>query len=430
MAAGEELDRLRSEVARLRDENAALSSRRHRSGWNGRAVASAALTVVAALLLPLAVVAFWGQRTLVDTQRYVDTVAPLAQDPNIRTAVGNVISEQLQAQVDLETRVRDLLPPQASPLAGPIASGVHTFIDRQIQDFLASDAFARLWVQVNTRAQQELLAALRGEPSGSISIQGSQVVLDTGVIADQVRQRLVDRGLTLLANVPVPPQAQRQIVLLDSPQLAELRSAYAVGQPVAQWLIYLVATMFVAAVLLARRRARAVLVVGTVLAAVAVLLRLGLLVGEGSFQSQLVGTPFELSARVFYATLTTYLMLAVRTLFVLGLVLCFAGWFAGRSTSAVTSRRWVATGLSSAGARTAGGRFGRFGQWVATHRTLLRVAVVVVAALVVVAQDSITGALLLWTLAAVLVALALVEFVGGSSTESVPGRTAEDPAEP
>jgi hypothetical protein len=411
----DEIATLRAEVEALRAQNASLATaRKPRLRWNGRAVGSTVLLVVAALLLPFAVVAFWGQRTLVDTQQYVDTVAPLAQDPTIRTAVGDVISTQLHAQVDLQQRVSDLLPEQAKPLAGPIASGVQSFIDQQIQNFLASDAFSQLWVQVNTRAQQSLLAALQGEPSGAISIQGSQVVLDTGVIADQVKQRLVDRGLSVVANVPVPPQAQRQIVLLDSPQLAEVRSAYALAQPVAQWLIYVVAAMFVVAVLLARRRARAVLVVGIVLSAAAVLLRLGLLVGESTFQSQLVGTPFELSATVFYSTLTTYLTLAIRTVFVLGLVLCFAGWFSGGTRSAVASREWLSTGLSGAGARTAGGRFGPAGGWVAAHRALLRVLVVLVAAIVVVAQDRITGGLLVWTLAVVLLALALIEFVGGT----------------
>lgn len=413
----DEVATLQAEIEQLRAENASLSTTRgRRLRWNGRAVGSAALLVIASLLLPLSLVAFWGQRTLVDTEQYVSTVAPLSQDPTIRTAVGNVISQQLHEQVDLQARVSALLPEQAKPLAGPIASGVQSFVDQQIQNFLASDAFSQLWLQLNTRAQQGLLTALQGQPSGAISIQGSQVVLDTGVIADQVKARLVERGLTVLQNVPIPAQAQRQIVLLESDQLAEVRAMYTVAQPVAQWLIYVVAAMFVIAVLLARRRARAVLVVGIVMAAEAVLLRLGLLVGESTFHTQLVGTPFEQAANVFYSTLTTYLALAVRALFVLGLVLCFAGWFAGASRSAVTARQWLSGGLAGAGSRAAGGRFGPVGTWVADHRALLRVIVLVVAAIVVIAQDRVTGGLLVWTLVAVLLALALIEFVGGTAT--------------
>ncbi len=411
----DELDSLRAQVAALRAQNEALRRPDRHGRWNGRAVAATAVMVVAALLLPAAVVAYWGQRTLLDTEQFVSTVAPLSQDPSIRTAVGEVISDQLSARIDLEQRVQDLLPDSAGPLAGPIASGVRSFIDQQIQNFLASDAFSRLWVQVNTRAQQGLVAALEGEPSAAIGIRGSQVVLDTGVIAEQVKQQLVQRGLGVLANVPVPPQAQRQIVLLDAPQLAEIRAAYVVAQPVAQWLVYVVAALFVVAVLLSRRRARAVLTVGAIAIGAAVLLRIALLVGESSFQTHLVGTPFELSARVFYTTLVSYLMLAIRTMFVAGLVLGAVGWLAGESRTAFTVRQRLAAGLSGAGSRTAAGRFGAVGQWVAARRPLLRVLVVVAGALVVVAQERITGAALLWALAAVLVAFAALEFVGGSA---------------
>ncbi len=412
-AAGE-VAALQAEVERLRAQNAELSAGgRTPRRWNGRAVSSVALMVVASLLLPVAVVSFWAQRTLLDTEQYVSTVAPLSQDPTIRVAVGEVISTQLHERVDLQQRVYDLLPDQAKPLAGPIAGGVQSFVDQQIQNFLASDAFSDLWVAINTRTQQSLVSALQGNPTGAITIEGSQVVLDTGVIAEQVKQRLVDRGLTVLQNVPLPPQADRQIVLLDSPQLAELRAAYTVAQPVAHWLIYVVLAMFVGAVLLARRRARAVLVVGAVCTVVAVLLRLGMLVGEGVFTSQLAGTPFELSAAVFYSTLLTYLQITIRAMFVLGLILCFAGWFAGAAPSAVRSREWLSGTLSGAGSRTLGGRLGPVGEWVHRQRVLLRVAVLLVAAVVLLTQDRLTGAVLIWTLVLTLLALAVIEFVGG-----------------
>lgn len=404
---------LQAEVERLRAENAQLAEGSSRRRWNGRAVSSVVLMVVASLLLPVAVVSFWAQRTLLDTEQYVSTVAPLSQDPTIRVAVGNAISTQLHEHVDLQQRVYDLLPDQAKPLAGPIANGVQSFVDQQIQSFLASQAFSDLWEGINRRTQQALVAALEGNPTGAITIEGSQVVLDTGVIAEQVKQRLVDRGLTVLENVPIPPQADRQIVLLDSPQLAQLRAAYTIAQPIANWLIYVVLAMFVVAVLLARRRARAVLVVGAVMTAVAVLLRLGMLIGEGAFESQLVGTPFELSAAVFYSTLLTYLQIAVRAMFVLGLILCFAGWFAGGAPSAVQSRGWLSRTLSGAGARTVGGRLGPVGEWVHDQRMLLRVVVLVVAAAVLLLQDRLTGAVLLWTLVLTLLALAVIEFVGG-----------------
>ena len=55
----------------------------HRWRWTG----AVALLLVAALLTPPALVGFWGRRTVVDAQRYLDTVGPLAQSPQIQAAV-------------------------------------------------------------------------------------------------------------------------------------------------------------------------------------------------------------------------------------------------------------------------------------------------------------------------------------------------------
>ena len=55
--------------------------------------------------------------------------------------------------------------------------------------------------------------------------RGEQVVLDVSVVIDQVKQRLVDRGLTIVQNVPIP-DSDRQIVLLEAPQVKQLRTIY------------------------------------------------------------------------------------------------------------------------------------------------------------------------------------------------------------
>ena len=50
----------------------------------GRGTLSIALMVVTALLAPLTVVAGWARAQIEDTDRYVATVGPLAQDPRSR----------------------------------------------------------------------------------------------------------------------------------------------------------------------------------------------------------------------------------------------------------------------------------------------------------------------------------------------------------
>ena len=108
---------------------------------------------------------------------------------------------------------------------------------------------------MNTRAQQVLVRVLRGEETGAVSVQGDQVVLDVSEVIDQVKQRLVARGLTIVENVPIP-DVDKQIVLLDAPQLKQARTIYAFANPLARWLIVVVAGLYLAALLLSRRRPR------------------------------------------------------------------------------------------------------------------------------------------------------------------------------
>ena len=75
-----------------------------------------------------------------------------------------------------------------------MSGAINGLIDREVRAFVASDAFADIWVRVNTRAQQTLVRVLEGDEGGAVSVQGDQVVLDVSEVIDQVQQRLVARG--------------------------------------------------------------------------------------------------------------------------------------------------------------------------------------------------------------------------------------------
>jgi hypothetical protein len=129
---------------------------------------------------------------------------------------------------------------------------------------VASDTFADIWVRANTKAQQALMRLLQGDNSGAVTLQGDQVVLDVSDVIDQVKARLVARGLTIVEKVPLPT-VDKQIVLLDAPQLKQARTIYAFANPLARWLIVVVAALYLAALWLSRRRPRMTVVIGVVL---------------------------------------------------------------------------------------------------------------------------------------------------------------------
>ncbi|HEY9265952.1 MAG TPA: hypothetical protein VIQ11_15250, partial [Mycobacterium sp.] len=50
----------------------------------GRSIAAVICLVLAGLLTTPAAVAYWGQRTLNDAERYVETVGPLIESPEVQ----------------------------------------------------------------------------------------------------------------------------------------------------------------------------------------------------------------------------------------------------------------------------------------------------------------------------------------------------------
>ena len=279
---------------------------------------------------------------------------------------------------------------------------------------MASELFADFWVRANTRAQQALVRVLEGDESGAVSVQGDQVVLDMAEVIDQVQQRLVDRGLTVVENAPIP-EVDRQIVLLTAPQLEQARTIYAFGNPVARWLIVVVAALYLAALLLSRRRPRMTVIIGVALAANALVVALALSVGRQPFVNELTGTVFGPASEVFYDQLLTYLERGWQVLLGLGLILVIAGWFAGSNASGTAVRTSLAGGLETAGTGLPGEQVGGVGRWVAANARWLRIAVGVLGAVVLLWGNQISVSRLFWAVLLTVVLLATVQVLIGAA---------------
>ena len=68
----------------------------------GRSIAAVVCVVLAALLTTPAALAYWGHRTLTDTQRYVDTVGPLVNAPQVQDAIATTVTDAIKSRVDVE----------------------------------------------------------------------------------------------------------------------------------------------------------------------------------------------------------------------------------------------------------------------------------------------------------------------------------------
>ena len=80
------------------------------AGRKGRPRLAIFLLIMGVILAPLTTVAIFAKNQITNTDRYVETVSPLASDPAIQEAVGTFVVDQLFAAVDVEELAAEALP--------------------------------------------------------------------------------------------------------------------------------------------------------------------------------------------------------------------------------------------------------------------------------------------------------------------------------
>jgi hypothetical protein len=430
----------RAELERLRTENAALraqvrekaaptdtapietADRAGRQRW--RTIVATLLIVIGCVLAPLSVAAVWTRNQVTNTDRYVATVSPLADDPAIQSAVADQITAQVFNYIDVqgltnqavdvlaERGLTPVLADQLRALAVPIANGVQSFTRSQVGKVVESDAFADAWVQANRVAHQELVAALTGEGGGSVTVENDTVTLNMAAFIETVKQRLIESGFSVAARIPT---VNASFVLFQSEDITRVRSGFNLLNTLGVWLPVIAIVLLVLGVYVAKDHRRATIGAALGVAISMVVLALGLAVFRSIYLDAVPASvlPHD-AAAVLYDTIIRFLRLGLRTVLVLALVVAAGAFLSGQSVTAVRTREGLshAIGWLSGGAERAGFSTGPVGTWVYANKKVLRIAAVVLAALALVFWTRPTGKVVLGLTLALLVVLAIIEFLG------------------
>lgn len=383
-------------------------------GIGARSIAALLALILGLGLLPIGTVTYWGHRTVTDAGRYIETVGPLAYDEAVQDSIAVFITDKLEEQIDPEALVQQIFAglleefPSLKALVPVIAGAIDSLIAQVVDRLVRSEQFEQLWDLANVAAQKSLMAILEGRDDGPVSLQGEDVVLDTGVLIDQVKEGLVARGFAAAANIEVP-QAERQIVLLEAPQLAQIRTIYSFASPVAGSLIFIAVLLLVLAVVLARRRPRMVAWAGGGAAVGGAALIVGLGVGQSVFVNTLVGTPFESASQTFYDQLLKFLYNGSYSLVLLGVIVMVVGLYLCGARWAVELRAAVNNLADDVAGTIPPGPITSSGAWVAAQARWLRVAVAVLFALIVLIGNDLSIARTIWGAVIALVLLAVIQ---------------------
>ena len=391
-----------------------------------RAIAAVVCLVLGLGLLPLGMLTYWGHRTVTDSERYIETMSPLAYDAEVQDSLAVFLTDKIEEQIDAEAIVAqifgDLLAerPALNALVPVVTGAIDSLITEVVNRLVRSDQFEKLWDAANVALQKSLMALLEGRDDGPISLQGDDVVLEISVIVDEIKLGLVNRGFAAAANITIPA-AEQQIVLVEAPQLAQIRTIYTLTSPIAAGLIWFALLLLVLSAVLARRRPRMIAWIGGGIAVSGLVLVAGLAIGQSVFVNTLLDTPFEKASQVFYDTLLRFLyngavvsVLLGVIILVVSLYLCGARWAVELRSSVNTLADRVATSIPT-------GPITSSGTWVVEHARWLRAGVAVVFVLIVVIGNDLSLSRTLWATVIALVLLMIIQVwaAAGRRTSSI-----------
>lgn len=427
-AVQDELTALRAQVAELQESNAALTqaAQRRPEGRRSaslRAAVAAVLIVVSVILTPVAVLGTWARVQLVDTDRFVQTFAPLAEQPAVQSYVSAQVVEAIEENLDIDALVGEVvdgiasldLPPRAQAalllLKQPAAEGISSLLHNGVSRVVASPQFAQLWETALRETHSRATAVIQGDPGRALQLTDATLTLELSTVIAQVKQELVAQGFTFASSIP---EIDRSITILTADSLALVRTVYQVAVAAGYWLPWLVLAMLVAGVALARNRTRAVAWAGAGLAVSLLVLAAGLGIGRqffiGAVSPSVMPAP---TALVIFNQLTMLISSTLLAAVTLSLFIAMGGWLAGASRPARAVRGAASSGFvaARAAADRRGIGTGAFGRGVERWRSAIVVAAVLIGVVILFQTRPITVGGVIGTLVGVLVVLLVVELI-------------------
>ena len=236
-------------------------------------------------------IAVWARVTLFDSDRVASIAGDAFAQPDVDAALAEYVTTQLFSAVDVNAAVSNLLPSSLDRLEPAIAGGIETVVERGLTTALGTEEVQQLLTDVVRRAHAAAMRLLQGDGLvDGISVVNGEVTLN--LLPLFARALTLVQNIGLFSDVQVPdltrsgdPSAQitelesalgrdlpadfGQLVVYRSDRLADAQASLQSAQDAlafakrALWaLIALTIVLIVVALLLARNRWRAALLLG------------------------------------------------------------------------------------------------------------------------------------------------------------------------
>jgi len=302
--------------------------RTKRRGGRARAICSAVLIVFGCVLAPISAVTLWAKTTLLDTDNYVSTVAPLATNQDIRDAIATRVTNRVMDSSELVEQLKAKLPASVAARASAARPAVEKRVHAIVLKLVSAPQFAELWDRANRRVQPQVVAALTGD-TGRLKLQNDGTVdLDLADVAHRVRTALADRGVDV-SKVP-PGQVNTTVELFKWPWLGTVQDGVDLLQTLAWFLPVLTLLLLGGGIALGRHRWRCTFRTGLGVAAGMAVILIGLQVGRGPYLDLFERPEGRQAGGAAYDQVLHELRVAAIVLLVVGLAVAVGAWIMNR----------------------------------------------------------------------------------------------------
>jgi hypothetical protein len=407
--AGPGLEDLSDQVTRLRAERDEARAELERvqeargSRHLTRRVVAGVLVVISCLSFLAGGVGIWASRSFLDTDVWVDRVGPLADNPDVQEALSARITSEIMQVVDPQTLFQEALPERGQILAVPLSGAVEGFVGDQVDNFVAGDAFADIWVGVNRQAHQAAVKVLRGE-SDAVTAGDETVTLNLVPVINRVLASITSASPELFGrSIDIPdvqidevptkaidainntfgtdlPDDFGQITVYDGGELEEIQDAVALFDRIV-WIsvvVFVLSTVGAFAASVNRRRTFYELAIPWIL--ILLLLRRGAVRAQDQVLDLVPPKGSVPAVRATTDALLSGLFDGTRILVWILVVALAVVWVTGPTDRAGALRRRAASAAAAvAGAASERSNDPATATWLIAHRPVLQAAGVVVA---------------------------------------------------
>ena len=247
-----------------------------------RSLIAGFLILVGALMTIPGGIAVWQDRVFLDEDTFVSTIDEAFEQEEVQVAIADQLTDAIMERAEIEDRIagglanlEDERGEDLTLLEGPLTGLAREAVFRVSLRLVEEQPLEEVR-ETALRGTHRLISALVFDDQEVITTSGDDLVLDLGVVLEEVIMDMAGDDGGILADIDLPEDAG-QIVIAENADISTVLDIVGLLDDVSPWIAVLAVAILALAVLISPHRRSTVIFIGV---AVAVVSAIGLLTIE------------------------------------------------------------------------------------------------------------------------------------------------------